>query len=163
MNEEKGYVIRCHDLHDGTTDYRGIKGIIAKTKAGLTVGDTYTLSGAKRALSNMRRLCFEPDTNQYSIERLDEFYFSLSNDDNSGPDSSRMKSSIDHAMVRLDELWNGNDFDNGDKMRINEVRRVFRMLKEAIDDGGKGQCERCQRRKKHLIIMTLVMDGSCFM
>ena len=43
-----------------------------------------------------------------------------------------MKSSIDHAMTRLDELWNGNDFDNGDKMRINEVRNVLRMLKEGL-------------------------------
>ncbi len=28
-------------------------------------------------------------------------------------------SDIDHAMVRLDELYEGNDFHNGDKMRIN--------------------------------------------
>ena len=24
MKEEKGYVIRCHDLFDGSTDFRGI-------------------------------------------------------------------------------------------------------------------------------------------
>jgi hypothetical protein len=132
MKEEKGYVIRCHDLFDGSTDFRGMKGIFSKTKAGLSTGDTYSFSGAKRALANMRRLCFEPDRYQYSIERLDEFYFSPGEDGESVRDYPLMKSSIDHAMVRLDELWNGNDFDNGDKMRINEVRRVLRMLKEEM-------------------------------
>ena len=43
-----------------------------------------------------------------------------------------MMQAIEHAMVRLDELWNGNDFDNGDKMRINEVRRVLNALKEDL-------------------------------
>ena len=28
-------------------------------------------------------------------------------------------------MKRLNELIDGNDFDNGDKMRINEVRKVL--------------------------------------
>ena len=39
---------------------------------------------------------------------------------------------VEKAMTRLDELWNGNNFNNGDKMRINEVRFVLRELKEKI-------------------------------
>ena len=69
---------------------------------------------------------------QYSIERLDEFYFTPGDDGASVRDYPLMKSSIDHVMTRLDELWNGNDFDNGDKMRINEVRNVLRMLEEGL-------------------------------
>ena len=36
------------------------------------------------------------------------------------------------AMVRLDELWEGNDFHRGDKMRINEVRAVLKRIKEQL-------------------------------
>ena len=36
------------------------------------------------------------------------------------------------AMVRLDELWEGNDFQRGDKMRINEVRAVLKRIKEQL-------------------------------
>ena len=36
------------------------------------------------------------------------------------------------AMVRLDELWEGNDFPRGDKMRINEVRAVLKRIKEQL-------------------------------
>ena len=130
MSNEKGYVIRCHDLHDGSTYYRGCKELIAQTKAGITVGDTYTLSGAKRALSNLQRLSHDPD-HQYSIERLDEFYSSRGIPVRSR-DREEQCQRIDHAMKRLDELWNGNYFDNDDKMRINEVRRVLRGLKEDL-------------------------------
>ena len=35
-------------------------------------------------------------------------------------------------MVRLDELWEGNDFPRGDKMRINEVRAVLKRIKEQL-------------------------------
>ena len=38
------------------------------------------------------------------------------------------------AMVRLDELWEGNDFHRGDKMRINEVRAALRRIKEKLID-----------------------------
>ena len=47
-----------------------------------------------------------------------------------GRNETDLRSSIDHAMLRLDELWNGNDFDNGDKMRINDVRAVLRKIRE---------------------------------
>ena len=133
MNDEKGYVIRCHDLYDGSTDYRGLKGIISKSKSGLSASDTYTISGAKRALANMRRLCFEPDRYQYSIERLDEYYVSTFPSD--GRDTDQKIRFIDKAFERLDELWNKNDFDNGDKMRINEVRAVLQRIKEDITEG----------------------------
>ncbi len=125
-NSRKGYVIRCHDLLDGSTDFRGLKGIFAKTKAGLTMSDTYSLSGAKRAIANMNRLCLDPDRYQYSIERLDEFYLPL----NEGKKDQNNVSLIDHAMKRLDELLEGNEFHNGDKMRINEIRQVLRRLRQ---------------------------------
>ena len=128
-DDSRGYVIRCHDLLDGSTDFRGQKGVFARTKAGLTAGDTYTLSGAKRTLANMRRLCFDSDRYQYSIERLDEYYVSLIDPADRDTDAMRMGKSVDDAMKRLDELWDGNDFDNGDKMRITEIRNVLRMLK----------------------------------
>jgi len=126
VNSRKGYVIRCHDLFDGSTHFRGLKGIFAETKAGFAAGDTYSLSGAKRAISNMNRLSFDPDRYQYSIERLDSFYIPTA------PKESRRDKAelIEHAMRRLDELTEGNSFHNGDKMRINEVKHVLRVLKE---------------------------------
>ena len=74
MNEDRGYVIRCHDLWTGITDFWGLKGLISPSKSAFSVSDTYTLSGAKRTLTNMRRDCFDPDRYQYSIERLEEYY-----------------------------------------------------------------------------------------
>ena len=43
--------------------------------------------------------------------------------------------SIDKALTRLDELWEGKD--NGDKMRINEVRRVLMNVKEQLISKGE--------------------------
>ena len=128
MNSKKGYVIRCHDLFDGSTRFIGVKSVIAKTKSGLTAGDTYSLTGARRAISNMYRLSMDPDRYQLSIERLDEFYLHLPTTAlNNQPDKSSM---IEHAMQRLDELKENNSFHNGDKMRINEVKDVLRFLKQ---------------------------------
>ena len=134
MENEKGYVIRCHNLLEGTTYFRGMKGIIRKTKDGFAEGDTFTFAGAKRALSNLRRLSLDGDMHQYSIERPEEYY--LLPVKPKKRDLQFLRESIDHAFKRLDELWDGNNFDNGDKMRINEVRAVLRTLKE---DLGKGQ------------------------
>ena len=39
-----------------------------------------------------------------------------------------------HAMIRLDELWEENDFHRGDKMRINEVRAALKRIKEKLLD-----------------------------
>lgn len=135
MDKERCYVIRCHDLWDGSTVYRGNKGVFAKEKTGLIVGDTYTLSGAKRALSNIRRLCFDPDRYQYSIERLEEFYIDAGGHSAKEKKSQEICCSIEKAMTRLDELCDENNFHNGDKMRINEVRVVLRFLKEKLESG----------------------------
>ena len=77
MKIDKGYVIRCHDLLDGSTNFRGMKEVFTGKKSEMPVDNTYTLSGAKRALSNVHRLCLDPDRYQYSIERLNEFYVKL--------------------------------------------------------------------------------------
>lgn len=128
MNSKKGYVIRCHDLFDGTTDFRGLKGVFTKEKSGLTLEDSYSLAGAKRAISNMYRLNVDPDRYQFSIERLDEFYQPTIPLDNQ-PDKAKL---IERAMRRLDELKESNSFHNGDKMRINEVKDVLRLLKQDV-------------------------------
>ncbi len=128
LNSKKGYAIRCHDLIDGSTDFRGLKGVFANTKAGLTLNDTYSLAGAKRAISSMNRLSLEPDRYQYSIERLDEFYLPVPLQ-GVQPDKAAM---IERAIKRLDELKESNTFHNGDKMRINEVKDVLRMLKQDL-------------------------------
>ena len=77
MTTDKGYVIRCLDLFDGSVYYRGMKETFAETKSETPIDKTYTISGAKRALSNVRRLCLDPDRYQYNIERLDEFYVGI--------------------------------------------------------------------------------------
>ena len=130
MNSKKGYVIRCHDLFDGSTDFRGVKGVYAEEKSGLTLEDSYSLAGAKRAISNMYRLSTDPDRYQLSIERLDEFYHST-NHLNNQSDKAVL---IAHAMRRLDELRENNSFHNGDKMRINEVKDVLRRLKQDVQE-----------------------------
>ena len=72
----------------------------------------------------------DPDRYQYSIERLDEFYYhSAFNRSNDAPNKMEL---IKKAMQRLDELWAGNDFHNGDKMRINEVKAVLRLLMQEL-------------------------------
>lgn len=131
----KGYVIRCHDLLDGRTYYRGRKGVFARKKEGITMGDTYTLTGAKKALANERRGTGDTDQFQYSIERLDECCFSFGEADAESRErreKEQIRDSVENAMRRLDELWNGNDFHSGDKMRINEVRKTLRLLKEKL-------------------------------
>ena len=128
VNSKKGYVIRCHDLFDGSTDFRGLKGVFADAKSGLTLDDTYSLAGARRAISNMYRLNIDPDRYQFSIERLDEFYHPMPPQNNQ-PDKAEL---IERAMRRLDELKENNSFHNGDKMRINEVKDVLRLLKQEV-------------------------------
>ena len=38
-DEEKGYVIRCHDLFDGKTWFKGCKNVYQQTKAGYQCGE----------------------------------------------------------------------------------------------------------------------------
>lgn len=129
-NKEKGYVIRHHNLFDGSTWFKGSNGTFARTKAGISVGDTYTLSGAKRALSNYQRMY--PDfESQYSVERLDDFYCFYNEDaDLFTKNKNEINQSFEKAMRRLDELWERNVFNNSDKMRINEIKAALRMLNE---------------------------------
>ena len=118
---ENGYVIREHNLFSGETYYKGKKNY-SKTKTGITMCDTYTLKGAKTAITNINLRSRSSDTTQYSIERLDECYIRYDNEPQS---DEQYKENFQHAMKRLNELIDGNDFDNGDKMRINEVRKVL--------------------------------------
>ena len=124
---ETGYVIREHDLFSGRTYYKGKKEY-TKTKNGISMRDTYTLKGAKTAITNINLRSRGSDTTQYSIERLDECY----------PESNEKNSQYDkdfkHAIKRLDELIDGNDFDNGDKMRINEVKGILQDFISALNE-----------------------------
>ena len=127
---DNGYVIRLHNLHDGKTYYKGKKDY-SKTKSGIGMRDTYTLKGAKIAISTMLTNSGNNDTTQYSIERLDECYPARIEND------SQYDKDFKHAMKRLEELIDGNDFDNGDKMRINEVRRVLQYFIADLTDENK--------------------------
>ena len=66
---------------------------------------------------------------QYCIERLSIYYPEPLFDEQKATEKN-LAPSIDKALTRLDELWEGKD--NGDKMRINEVRRVLMNVKEQL-------------------------------
>ena len=130
-DDNKGYVIRCVNRDTGRVIYRGSHKKYSRQKDALRPKDTYTFSGAKKALLNLERLY--PDGSFYSIEKLSSYYDDFDSD---APDKKdyreKIFADIDHAMVRLDELWEGNDFHRGDKMRINEVRAVLKRIKERL-------------------------------
>lgn len=74
-----------------------------------------------------------PDGGFYSIEKLSCYYYDFDNDTPDKEDyREKIFADIEHAMVRLDELWEGNEFHRGDKMRINEVRAVLKRIKETL-------------------------------
>ena len=127
--EERGFVIRHHNLFDGTTCFAGQKGVVSRKKVYFTLGDTYTLSGAKKAVANLRRL--HDDEFQYSIEMLEECYL-WTDKEKTDDNRKRICDSVEEAMEKLDELCTGNDFHNGDKARVNSVRRTLRELKKEL-------------------------------
>ena len=129
-DDNKGYVIRCVDQFSGRVLYRGSHQKYSFEKDAFMPNDTYTISGAKRALANLERLY--PDGSFYSIERLSCYYIDLREPEKEGDYRQKIYGRIEHAMNRLDELWDGNDFDNGDKMRINEVRSDLRKIKTIL-------------------------------
>ena len=92
--------------------------------------ETFTLSGAKKALANLQRIY--PEGGFYSIERLSCYYIDFGEQRIITDPKQKIYDKISHAMNRLDELWDGNEFDNGDKMRINEVRAVLKRIKEKL-------------------------------
>ena len=130
--DEKGYVIRCYDLDTNKVKYRGNHGIVRYNKDALMPNDTYTISGAKRALANLQNMTSKkaPISFSYSIERLSCYFFPFP--EKEGVPNQRIYDQIFNARTRLDELWDGNDFDSGDKMRINEVRYALRYIKDAL-------------------------------
>ena len=134
--DDKGYVIRCVELMDtGCVYYRGMKDAYANEKDAIPQSHTYTLSGVKRAIANLRKMY---PAWEYSIERLSVYYPEILVLQSKSTKRKNLSDSIDNALMRLDELWNGNNFDNGDKMRINEVRRTLMNAKERLIGSGKG-------------------------
>ena len=127
--EDRGFVIRHHNLFDGTTYFAGQKGVVSRKKDYFTLGDTYTLSGAKKAVANLRRL--HDDEFQYSIEMLEECYL-WPDEERTEDNRKRVCVTVENAMKKLDELCAGNDFHNGDISRINTVRRAIRELKKEL-------------------------------
>ena len=73
----------------------------------------------------------------YSIERLSCYYFDSVESGKEDDYRQGIYHRIEHAMNRLDELWEGNDFDRGDMMRINEVRADLRMIKTILLEQGE--------------------------
>ena len=135
INYDKGFVIRCVDSMSGRVMYRGANKKISFIKDSFREKDTFTISGAWRALRNFERMY--PDEAFYSIEKISSHYFI--NEDKSNPskgasDKKALLEDIEKAMIRLDELWEGNDFDKGDKMRINNVRYALNEIKEYLMD-----------------------------
>ncbi len=130
---EMGYVIRCLDVFDGSVLFRGNKGVFNRNKDVIRLEETYTLSGAKRALANFNKKNTS-DNVFYSIEKLSSCYFS--EDTIKSPDKNTAVTDaierIDHCFKRLDELIEGNDFHNGDKMRINEVKKSLKQIKRFL-------------------------------
>ena len=126
LTAEKGYVIRSVDEFTGRVRYRGKKDKISPQKDALPINDTYSLTGARKALANLQRMY--PDT-FWSIERLSCCYINFESQTDPEDEKKRLLKQIDHAYGRLEELWEGNDFDNGDKMRINEVKAVLIRIK----------------------------------
>ena len=101
-------------------------------KDALMPNDTYTISGAKRALANLQNMTSKkaPISFSYSIERLSCYFLPFP--EKEGVPNQRIYDQIFNARTRLDELWDGNDFDSGDKMRINEIRNALRYIKDAL-------------------------------
>lgn len=123
---DRGYVIRCVDQITGHTIYRGTHGKIAREKDALRPKDTYTEKAAKIARSNLETRFSEEF---FSIERLSSFYMDPFYKPDKDAEKKRIFDSIEQAMTRLDELWDGNDFHKGDKMRINQVRTALKEVK----------------------------------
>ena len=118
----EGYVIRCVDLHgNGSLYYRGNHNTFHKKKDTFTINETFTLSGAKRSVANLRKNSNE----EYCIERLSSFYYTIPH-----PKKNNLDEKIEHALHRLDELFDGKD--KGNKMRINEVRSVLYAVREQM-------------------------------
>ena len=136
-DDDKGYVIRCVDSFDGSVSYRGAGSghKYVRKKDALMPKDTYTISGAKRALANLQRLY--PEGKFYSIERLSCYYFDWGENSKEGDYRERIYDWISHSEKRLDELEEKNNFDRGDKMRINEIRYDLRMIKTILLEQGE--------------------------
>ena len=133
IDDNKGYVIRCVNRDTGRVLYRGSHSKRTRQKDSLRPQDTYTFTGAKKALLNLERLY--PDGSFYSIEKLSCYYDDFDSDTPDKKDyREEIFADIEHAMVRLDELCEGNDFHRGDKMRINEVRAALKRIKEKLLD-----------------------------
>lgn len=129
--DSKGYVIRCVNQFSGRVLFRGNKRKYTREKDSLRPEETYTYTGAKKALKNLERLY--PEGEFYSIEKLSSYYDNFDSDTQDTEDyREKIYADIEHAMVRLDELCDGNDFHRGDIMRINEVRAVLKRIKEKL-------------------------------
>lgn len=73
----------------------------------------------------------------YSIERLSCYYFDWEENSKEGDYRERIYDWISHSVKRLDELEEKNNFDRGDKMRINEIRYDLRMIKTILLEQGE--------------------------
>ena len=135
--DDKGYVIRCVDQISGSVLYRGSHQKYVYKKDSLMPNETYTFSGAKRALANLQRMDLEACL--YSIERLSCYYLNLGGSKMISEPNQKIYSIINRSMTLLDELWDGNDFHSGDKMRINEIRKGLREIKTILMNREKAE------------------------
>jgi hypothetical protein len=131
--EEAGYVIRCVDAFTGRVLYRGKKEVLSYKKDAIRMKDTYSLTGARKTKTALER---RYQDSFYSIERLSCCYIRHEIVECADRKTERMIKGIEEAMRRLDELCDKNNFDRGDKMRINVVRKTLKSIAENLLDEG---------------------------
>ncbi len=124
---DDGYVIRSFDAFRGVALYRGRNHVVSIKKDAIQSRDTYNLTGARKALTSLTNR--HQEDMFYSIERLT----SHCPGHDLVPDHREIKDldkKIALALQRLDELCDNHEFRKGDKMRINEVRKVMKYIRE---------------------------------
>ena len=126
---DRGYVIRSFDAYHGYAEYRGQNHAVSEKKDTNHPRDTYNLTGARKALTSLTNRHYEDMF--YSIERLSSYCPGMK------PARRRMKKEdlddwIVHGLKRLDELCDHHDFHRGDMMRINEVRKLLKYMRERL-------------------------------
>lgn len=128
-----GYVIRCYEPFSGEVYYRpkGTRLLTAENKDSFMIEETYTFKGAKKAIANLQRYGGNSeDHTQYSIERLSCYEYHSTQE--TSLSKKRAEAAYETACRRIIELKEKHDFDNGDLMRLGEIRDALMILRDAL-------------------------------
>ena len=126
---EEGYVIRCHDLSYDSTYYRGknLKGSYYRDK--IPMEHTYTMTGAKKAVTYLQRFYSDQGRKQYSIECVGDCYETWLYADSKN-ETAEIIDTAQRALNCLRELMENNNFRQKDKKRIAEVKQALEFLED---------------------------------